>query len=462
MGLLGGIDPLAMVGSFVVATGCAVLCCSLAMTLSVHGRKTHEVLIMTYMILVVWIMAPILAEVMSPGGPPFRAMGASRWWTVLEWSNPYALALAPYGRPGRIGLETYLEFLAGCLLLSAALVLLATARVRRVALRQAGRPATRAGWRIPRLRLPGPSLDANPVAWREWHRARPSRMMRVAWGMYAAVGLICVLLVMAQPSVLPIFQARKAAVMNVVLVTIGLLLVSVGAATSLAEERVRGSLDILLSTPMSTRSILLGKWWGSFRSAFNVVIGPAATTILLAANGGYWTTYIALLGLVLAYGAAIASLGLALATWVSRLGRAIALCVTIYVFSMIVWPFAVAIGVGTPAMRHVGMMLGDPPFGMYLGTLAVAAPGPHRRPVGLSSLDIALAIVTWMIVLGGLAASLFAATVATFDQSMGRIPDDATRPPSSRPRQASPTSAELLALVPTSSEVPDQDEADGP
>ena len=46
--------------------------------------------------------------------------------------------------------------------------------------------------------------------------------------------------------------------MNVVQVTVGLLLVSVGAATSLAEERVRGSLDVLLTTPMSTRSILAG------------------------------------------------------------------------------------------------------------------------------------------------------------------------------------------------------------
>ena len=60
-GLLGGIDPLAMVGSFLVAIGCAVLGCSLAMTLSVYGRKTHEVLIMTYMILFVWLMAPVLA-----------------------------------------------------------------------------------------------------------------------------------------------------------------------------------------------------------------------------------------------------------------------------------------------------------------------------------------------------------------------------------------------------------------
>ena len=53
--------------------------------------------------------------------------------------------------------------------------------------------------------------------------------------------------------------------MNGFQVAVGLLLLSVGAATSLAEERVRGSLDVLLSTPMSTRSILAGKWWGSFR-----------------------------------------------------------------------------------------------------------------------------------------------------------------------------------------------------
>ena len=54
--------------------------------------------------------------------------------------------------------------------------------------------------------------------------------------------------------------------MNAFQVSLGLLLLSVGAATSLAEERVRGSLDVLLSTPMSTRSILAGKWWGSFRA----------------------------------------------------------------------------------------------------------------------------------------------------------------------------------------------------
>ena len=42
-GLLGGIDPNALYGSFLTALGSPVQGCSLAFMLSVWGRKTHEV-----------------------------------------------------------------------------------------------------------------------------------------------------------------------------------------------------------------------------------------------------------------------------------------------------------------------------------------------------------------------------------------------------------------------------------
>ena len=86
-----------------------------------------------------------------------------------------------------------------------------------MALRQAGRPA--AGARLAALaapagssrllRPPGPSLDLNPVAWREWHRARPSRMMRVAWGLYAAPGTALGLPGVARPAERPRSDARR-------------------------------------------------------------------------------------------------------------------------------------------------------------------------------------------------------------------------------------------------------------
>jgi ABC-type Na+ efflux pump permease subunit len=101
---------------------------------------------------------------------------------------------------------------------------------------------------------------------------------------------------------------------------VGLLLLSVSAATTLAEERVRGSLDVLLSTPLSTFSILVGKWWGAFRLMPHVLLWPALTTSFLVVDSGRWIRYLLLIGLITVYGAAIASLGLAVATWQSRLG----------------------------------------------------------------------------------------------------------------------------------------------
>ena len=35
------------------------------MTLSVWGRKTHEVLMLTYLILILWALLPVLIEIVS-------------------------------------------------------------------------------------------------------------------------------------------------------------------------------------------------------------------------------------------------------------------------------------------------------------------------------------------------------------------------------------------------------------
>ena len=84
---------------------------------------------------------------------------------------------------------------------------------------------------------PGPSLDFNPVAWREWHRARPSRMMRVAWGLYAALGLLWVYGRRRPSNVAGPMRDEVVGLMNGFQVSLGLLLLSVGASASLAEER---------------------------------------------------------------------------------------------------------------------------------------------------------------------------------------------------------------------------------
>ncbi len=436
--LLGGIDPQALFGSFLTAIGCAMLGCSLALTLSVWGRKTHEVLMLTYLILILWLSTPLLiALAASSFTPPALSLRPMPLWTfamsLWEWilcSNPYYLAMAPYMFPGKVGWATYLGFLAICLGLSALLVSLATVRIRVVALKQAGQPAAKARrrwltFRFPRPawlpHLPRPSLDGNPVLWREWHRSQPSGLLRVVWLGYVALGILWIVLsmvVLATPR-----DKSKIGVMSMFQVTLGLLLLSVSAATSLAEERVRGSLDVLLTTPLSTRSILIGKWLGTFRQSARVLAWPAILAGLLVAGSGRLFHYFLMLGLILAYSAGIASLGLALATWVSRLGRAVALCVLAYVAFAIGW-MAFVVTVSRPSPVGFAMMTGSPFYGTYLATTAVQPLGfgfPGDYPSVISPL-------LWILIHGGIAALLFAATLATFDRCLGRISETLARP----------------------------------
>src|SRR5262249_58141343 len=88
-------------------------------------------------------------------------------------------------------------------------------------------------------------------------------------------------------------------------VSAGLLLLSVSAATSLGEERQRGSLDVLLATPLSTRSIVLGKSWGAFRGVLPLTALPVLIAAALVTHTGFALGPALIGGLVVAYAAPI-------------------------------------------------------------------------------------------------------------------------------------------------------------
>jgi ABC-type Na+ efflux pump permease subunit len=200
----------------------------------------------------------------------------------------------------------------------------------------------------------------------------------------------------------------------------------VGAATSLAEERVRGSLDILLSTPMSTRSILAGKWWGTFRQVGPVVFWPGLLGARPLIEDGNGMAYLLLIGSILAFGAAITSLGLALATWVSRLGRAVALCVTAYALISIGWPILIAL-LSSPEPNGRSLVMGSPAVGAFIET-ALISPGSFvSRDAPLEN-EVAASI--WITIDLVAAAALFAATLSSFDRCLGRMPERGERPES--------------------------------
>ncbi len=431
-GLLGGIDPLALFGSFLTAVACAVLGCSLAMALSVWGRKTHEVLMVTYLLLIVWLTSPllvlILAFTLGVPGPSSVPRYILDW---VQFANPYALVYLPYTTPGKAGILTFVGFAAVCLGVSGLLAGLAAYRVRAVALKQAGRGSaprrkrfgvtfSRPAW-LPRL--PGPSLDGNPVLWREWQRFRPSRLLRVAWFLYTAMGLIWVVIALRSTANMRM-QSEAVTVMAAFQVIVGLLLLTVGAATSLAEERARGSLDILLSTPLSTVSILVGKWWGAFRLTPHIILWPAILGGILLWDGGSWFAYFLLIGLILAYCMAIASLGLALATWVSRLGRAVALCVGITVGFSVGWLILV-VSVCSRDYLGIPLIMGSPLYGTGAAMNSVGANVEGR--MGPDARYPLVGAIIWIVLHSGAAALLFGVTIATFDHCMGRISETSAR-----------------------------------
>ncbi|WP_435018680.1 ABC transporter permease [Tundrisphaera sp. TA3] len=419
----GGVDPALLVGAMLVCLACGVFGCSLALALSVWGKKTHEVLLATYAFGIAWLVA----------APAWAGLAATLPWSARpSWIpnalallpyNPIFLVLAPLGAPGGMGPVGLAEQARFCLLgLAASAILAATAtwRIRAVVIRQSGGVGRPARERRLGRRLPSPSLDFNPVLWREWHRRRPSRWTVFIWGLYG--------LASGGASSWAIFDALRGAgmiardlgaVLNGFQASAGLLLLSVSAATSLAEERQRGSLDVLLTTPLTTRSIVLGKWWGAFRGVLPLAVLPVLVASALATQHTGFALGPALIGgLILAYGAAITSLGLALATWLPRMGRAIGLTAGLYV--------VVTVG-AIPA----GMIL----FGEGSGTAGpgVASASPFWG-IGFSSavfggsdgsnhrLDHQAAwLAFWIVAYALIALGLLLATLMTFNRCLGRV-----------------------------------------
>ncbi|WP_435008680.1 ABC transporter permease [Tundrisphaera lichenicola] len=426
---LGGVAPALLIGASLVCLACGVFGCSLALTLSVWGRKTHEVLLVTYAFGISWLLSGPIWAVLAPMLPGWARPAWLPGYLALLPYNPVFLVLAPLGGPpglGPIGLGEQARFCMLGLLTSAMLASAATWRVRVVVIRQSsqGEAPGRSGRRGPLARLaallPSPSLDGNPVLWREWHRRRPSRWSVAVWGLYfagsgvATFWAIAGVLQGAGPG-----RREMGAVIGGLQVSAGLLLLSISSATSLAEERQRGSLDVLLSTPLATRSIVLGKWWGTFRGVPPLAVLPLLIAAALATHTGSVLGPVLIGVLVVAYGAAITSLGLALATWLPRMGRAIGLTVGIYLVVLIA---AIPAGMNLFGKAGAGFAAASPFWGVGFSGAVFGG-----TATGRDSGDQAAWLALWIVAYGLVSLGLLLATLKTFNRSLGRIDDRSPR-----------------------------------
>ena len=432
---LGGIDPTALTMAFAIIVSVALLSCAIALALSVWAKKPHEVVLATYVFWALFLMAwPIwyalsLAGILSIPG---------HWLLVI---NPFCLAFAPYWAPGRFDVWDYAWFFALSIVTSGVLVWLAIWRLRPVTRRLASESRTDSGLgligRMGRW-LPGPSLDGNPVLWREWHRSRPSLWMTIlvaflggTTGLACCIGAVTLWKNGVTVSGMP-GPAQVAGIFGLVIqLTLGLLMLSVLAPLSLSEERQCGSLDVLIATPLSTAAIVLGKWWGTFRLVPMLAIGPGLMCFALATarrvgptwvwteiHRGYLIGGTALVVVtVLVHGAAITSVGLALATWMKRQARAIVASVGVFLLVAVAWPILAS------------YVFRDSQGLCSLSPIVIAGEMTDLLATRSERLrDIVWWIGYWDTGVAAFAIGLLWLTWRTFDLSLGRIPERARTP----------------------------------
>ncbi len=336
-GLLGGIPYEAIVALFLVSLGVAALGCSLGLLFSAWARKPSRALIAAYLVLGLWtLVAPAYIDFdrSSPGSVSPEVL------RFLRLTNPFLAPRALLDQPGRVSLLAPLALMLGLSGLSAAIVGWVVCSLRKVVIRQADRRARPKKIGAPGklvMLLPAPPLDSNPILWREWHRKRRTLWVGRAWTVYAVLALLAsgtaIFAYFDNPS--GIGPDTLAGAINGLNVAIGLLLLMISATTALAEERDRGSLDVVLTTPLPSRTILWGKWWGTFAMVPRMAILPIWVGAALAMVTGDLGAFLLMVGMILACSASVVSLGLLLATWVPRLSRAILLGVLLYVLGSI-------------------------------------------------------------------------------------------------------------------------------
>ena len=119
-----------------------------------------------------------------------------------------------------------------------------------------------------------------------------------------------------------------------------------------------------------------------------------------------------LIGGILVIGAAVTSIGLAMATWFSRLGRAVAMSVGLYAAVSIGWIFVV-VSFASPRPYGEGLLMGSP-FAFVLILCGEAVKNLPDR-------GYLVAATFWIIVSSIVSSVVYRLTLASFNTCLGRV-----------------------------------------
>jgi hypothetical protein len=150
---------------------------------------------------------------------------------------------------------------------------------------------------------------------------------------------------------------------------------------------------------------------------------PGLVAVAHAVLSGRWLGVVLVVATILAQGAAVTSLGIALAIWVPRLDRALTLSAAAAVFFIIAWIPLMALLFNRNQQLAMGMVSASPLFGVGLCTseMVIAPPAGWDRRVAWAAF--------WVVASSAASLALLAAALASFDACLGRIRSRAPRRP---------------------------------
>ena len=139
------------------------------------------------------------------------------------------------------------------------------------------------------------------------------------------------------------FRATSLGIMGLVSSFVPILGLMASYAT-IAGEREQGSLQLLLTMPVTRAEVLVGKLLGlGTVLAVAILVGLGSAGVVIAASAGTegWGAYLALVGATLLLAFAFVSLGILFSSFASKRSTAIALAVFLWFFFTIIWSLLV-------------------------------------------------------------------------------------------------------------------------
>jgi ABC-type transport system involved in multi-copper enzyme maturation permease subunit len=395
----------------IVTAGTAVLASTLALTLSIGARRLHETLMATYVLLLGWVLAlPVLFMIGLTSVGPFMPLWLSRWSRDV---NPYRILREPTSTAWPYAPHEPWVFLAVSIAIAVALASVASWRLRPSTMTGAQARSSRSSVAHMLRQWPLVSLDAYPVFWRECRLQQPSRWIGLLWRLYAIGAVFFTAVAVWECGVKGPRHTGWASLFNGFQNAVGLLLLAATVPAALAEDRARGSLEVLLSTPISTKQIVLSKWAAYYRMVPAIALLPTIVAMAHASAQNRWIGVVLVAALVLAQGTAVTSLGIALATWVRRVDRALILSAIVMVIVIVAWvPLWLVIFQANSV--GLGMASASPLLGIGIITSSMAQANPAEW-----SLRVNWA-VAWILIYGALGLGLLWAALNSFDRCVGR------------------------------------------